>query len=88
MPSNKAKAVFDSGKTNSYHVKTVVDCQQISKLSSTFRLILNLDGAKKHYEFDAETPKKATEIVQAVRGLKALERSGTVKHSRSSRHGG
>lgn len=85
MPSNKAKAVFDSGKTWSYHIKSI-DCQQTTKLSSTFRLLLNRAGGLKRYEFEAESPKLAHELVQNVKSLKAaLERSGTTKTSRKSR---
>ncbi|KAG6885778.1 hypothetical protein C0993_009883 [Termitomyces sp. T159_Od127] len=89
MPStNKAmKVVFDSGKTSSYHIKSIVDCQQSAKTSSVFRLVLNRGGASKRYDFEAESPRLAGEIVQTIKSLKAsLERSGTVVRSRRSRH--
>ncbi|RDB18602.1 Target of rapamycin complex 2 subunit sin1 [Hypsizygus marmoreus] len=90
MPStNKAmKAVFDSGKTSSYHIKSIVDCQQSAKTSSVFKLVLNRGGANKRYDFEAESPWLAGEIVQTIKSLKALERSGTVNKSRRSRHVG
>jgi target of rapamycin complex 2 subunit MAPKAP1 len=61
MPStNKAaKAVFDSGRTMSYHIKTIVDCQQSSKSPHIFKLVLNRAGGDKRYYFEAETPKLA-----------------------------
>jgi len=88
MPSaSKAKAVFDSGKTLSYHIKSIADCQQSAKSSALFKLVLGRAGGNKRYDFEAENPKVASEIVQTIRGLKAaLERSGTVNKSRRSRH--
>ncbi|KAH7921554.1 SIN1-domain-containing protein [Leucogyrophana mollusca] len=89
MPSaNKAKAVFDSGKTVSFHIKSVVACQQSSKSSTIFKLVVQRDSRNKRYDFEADTPKLAGEICQTVKTLKnALERSGTVnRSSRRSRH--
>ncbi|KZT10435.1 uncharacterized protein LAESUDRAFT_755945 [Laetiporus sulphureus 93-53] len=87
--SNKAKHVFDGGKTSSYHLKSVVACQLSSKNSSTFKLVVHSNAARnKRYDFEAESPKIATEIVQTIRSLKtAMERPGTIKQSRRSRHG-
>ncbi|KAF6757784.1 stress-activated map kinase interacting protein 1-domain-containing protein [Ephemerocybe angulata] len=86
MPSaNKAKAVFDHGKTASYHIKSIADCQQSQK-SSAFKLVLNRASGNKRYDFEAESPKLAAELVHTIRSLKAaLERSGTVNRSRRSR---
>ncbi|EGO03414.1 hypothetical protein SERLA73DRAFT_174884 [Serpula lacrymans var. lacrymans S7.3] len=88
MPStNKAKAVFDSGKTTSFHIKSVVGCQQSTKSSTIFKIVVQRDSRNKRYDFEADTPKLAGEIVQTIRSLKAaLERSGTVNKSRRSRH--
>ncbi|TFK22392.1 hypothetical protein FA15DRAFT_671597 [Coprinopsis marcescibilis] len=87
MPStNKAKAVFDHGKTSSYHIKSIADCQLQSPKSLAFKLVLNRGSGNKRYDFEADTPKTAAEIVATIRGLKAkLERSGTVNKSRRSR---
>ncbi|KAG5352304.1 hypothetical protein C0989_002906 [Termitomyces sp. Mn162] len=62
MPSstNKAmKVVFDSGKTSSYHIKSIADCSQSAKTSSMFKLVLNRGGTNKRYDFEAESPKLA-----------------------------
>lgn len=60
MPvANKAKAVFDSGKTSSYHIKSIADCQQSTKASSIFKLVLNRGAGNKRYDFEAESPKLA-----------------------------
>ncbi|OCH87074.1 hypothetical protein OBBRIDRAFT_782204 [Obba rivulosa] len=88
--SNKAKHVFDSGKTSSYDLKSVATCQQSSKNSATFKLIVRSDDKRiKRYDFEAENAKLANEIVQTIRGMKqAMERPGTLKGPRRSRHVG
>ena len=56
----KAKHVFDSGKTSSYHLKSVAACQQSSKNSSTFKLVVHSGADRnKRYEFEAESAKLA-----------------------------
>ncbi|THG97313.1 hypothetical protein EW026_g4661 [Hermanssonia centrifuga] len=89
MPqANKAKNVFESGKTTSFEIISVVAVQQSGKNSSTFKLVVKRDlDRKKRYDFEAESPKLAAEIVQTIRNLKqAIDRSGTTKQSRRSRH--
>ena len=64
MPSaNRARAVFDSGKTSSYHIKSIADCQQSAKTSSIFKIILNRGAGNKRYDFEAESPKMAGEAL-------------------------
>jgi SAPK-interacting protein 1 (Sin1), Pleckstrin-homology len=62
MPTaNKAaKAVFDSGKTSSYHINSLYSCQSGKSSSSAFRLVVHRDGGNKRYEFEAESPKLAS----------------------------
>ncbi|KAJ7637009.1 stress-activated map kinase interacting protein 1-domain-containing protein [Roridomyces roridus] len=88
--TNKAtKAVFDSGKHVSYHIRSIVDCQQSTKSSALFKLLLVRSGGKKRYDYEAESAKHASEIVAQIWTLKnSLERSSTVKMSRRSRHAG
>ncbi|KAK2459608.1 hypothetical protein APHAL10511_008363 [Amanita phalloides] len=82
MPSNRAKAVFDTAKTTSHHIKSIVQCKQSTKMTSLFKLILS----DRRYDFEAESPKAAAEIVSTINNLKnALERSGTVSRSRRSK---
>lgn len=61
MPSTTRamKAVFDSGKTSSYHVKSIADVQQSAKTSSVFKLLLSRGGSNKRYDFEAESPRLA-----------------------------
>ncbi|EIN09146.1 hypothetical protein PUNSTDRAFT_120545 [Punctularia strigosozonata HHB-11173 SS5] len=89
MPSSgRAKAVFESGKTMSYHMKDIA-CQQSNKSSSTFKLVVHRDDGKKRFEFEAESPDLAREIAETIKGVRAsLERSGTIKNARRSRHVG
>ncbi|KAH9899127.1 uncharacterized protein BXZ73DRAFT_95139 [Epithele typhae] len=82
--ATKAKHVFDSGKTSSYHLKSVVACQQSSKNAATFKLVVHSGAERnKRYEFEAENPKIANEIVSTIRALKAaMEKPGGGKASR------
>jgi len=62
MPTaNKAaKAVFDSGKTSSFHINSVVSCQSAKSSSAVFRIVVHRDGGNKRYEFEAESAKLAS----------------------------
>lgn len=61
MPNaNKAKNVFESGKTTSYDIKSVVAVLHSGKNSASFKLVVPRDAERhKRYEFEAETPKLA-----------------------------
>jgi len=60
MPSaNKAKAVFGSGKTLSFHIKSVLVCQQSQKTSTLFKVVVQRDSRNKRYDFEADTAKLA-----------------------------
>ncbi|ESK95614.1 stress-activated map kinase-interacting protein 1 [Moniliophthora roreri MCA 2997] len=89
MPTSSnraAKAMFDSSRTSSYHIKSISDCQQSTKSPYMFKLVVNRASGDKRYYFEAETPRLAGEIVQTVRQVKqALERSNTIGKSRRSR---
>lgn len=77
MPqTNKAKNVFESGKTASYDIKSIVTVQQSGKNSATFKIVVPRDaGRKKRYEFEAESPKLAGEHVVFVRLSSTTESS-------------
>ncbi|KIJ30522.1 hypothetical protein M422DRAFT_783966 [Sphaerobolus stellatus SS14] len=82
------RAFLDNMKTSSYHIRSVVLCMQSAKASSNFKLIVWRDGSNKRYDFEAESPKMAAEIVRNIKDLKTkrLERSSTVNpRSRRSR---
>lgn len=62
MPSaNKARGVFDNGRTISYHIKRVVSCMQSGKGSSSFKIVFLREGGDKRYDFEAESAKLASE---------------------------
>ncbi|TDL19644.1 SIN1-domain-containing protein [Rickenella mellea] len=90
MPVANRARVFDSVKTTSYRVKDITDCVQSAKNSSTFKMIVKRDGGDKRYDFEAESPKIASDIVTSIRSLKSsMDRTSTVaKLRRRSRHGG
>ncbi|KAF9254537.1 SIN1-domain-containing protein [Marasmius fiardii PR-910] len=96
MPPRTAKAVFDSGRTSSYHIKSISECHHSTKSPHMFKLVLNRASGDKRYYFEAENAKSAEfwltvsllsgEIVQTVKSLKtALERSSTISKARRSR---
>ncbi len=68
MPqANKAKNVFESGKTTSFEIISVVAVQQSGKNSSTFKLVVKRDlDRKKRYDFEAESPKLAGECLSPL----------------------
>ena len=74
MPTtNKAaKAVFDSGKTSSYHIDSLVSCQQSGKSSSAFRMVVLRDGGNKRYEFEAESAKLASAFSSFLSSIKSI----------------
>lgn len=59
MPSNRAKAVFDTAKTTSYHISSISQCKQSTKMTSVFKFVLNGRAGDKRYDFEAESPKHA-----------------------------
>jgi hypothetical protein len=88
MPSaNKARtAMFESPRTVSYHVRAVAAVQQSAKASAAFKLLVQREAGAKRYEFEAESPRLAAEIVATIRALKAeTERKGSVRGARRSR---
>ena len=86
MPSAKrATGMLENDRTSSYHIHSIVACQRSAKSSSSFKLVGRRDGGTKRYDFEADNPKVASEIVQNMRSIKnAVERSGTFRKSRKS----
>jgi hypothetical protein len=64
IPSG-SKGLLDSLKTNSYHIKTVLECSIPTKKdsSTTVRLVIQRDDhTKKRYDFEAENHVAAGEL--------------------------
>lgn len=80
------RAFLDSMKTSSYHIKSISGCTQSAK-SSNFKLAVARDGGTKRYDFEAESPRIAAEIVRTIRDLrnKRPERASTMTRSRRSK---
>lgn len=55
MPS-ATKALLDSMKTSSYHIKSVKSCAVSKKGGAAIKLIVRRDGGNKRYDFEADTP--------------------------------
>ncbi|KAF7964736.1 hypothetical protein HWV62_3510 [Athelia sp. TMB] len=68
MPSaSKARAVFDNGKTTSFNIKSIVACQQSTKSSSIFKLVVQHDNRRnKRYDFEAESSKLAGKCIVSL----------------------
>ncbi|KAH8813420.1 stress-activated map kinase interacting protein 1-domain-containing protein [Flagelloscypha sp. PMI_526] len=67
-----------SAKTESFHIKSIADCQQSGK-SQAFKIVLNSASGGKRREYEAETPKLAAEIVATIQRIRSgLGRGGTV----------
>ena len=58
MPTDN-KAFFDSMKTSSFHVTSIVNCKQSSKSPTNFKVIVWRDDAEKRYDFEADNARQA-----------------------------
>lgn len=79
MPS-ATKALLESAKTSSYHIKTVINCILTKKDAASVKMIVRRDGGNKRYDFEAESPALAAEIVATIKNLQKsymMERSGS-----------
>lgn len=68
MPTDN-KAFFDSMKTSSFHVTSIISCKQSNKSPTNFKIVIWRDDAEKRYDFEAENPRQAAEIISALRAL-------------------
>ncbi|RIA85683.1 stress-activated map kinase interacting protein 1-domain-containing protein [Glomus cerebriforme] len=78
MPS-ETRTMFESMKTSSYHITSVMSCKANKKSPSSFKLEIFRDSGTKTYDFEAESPKVATEICQKVKFLMGLYNSDKSK---------
>lgn len=53
------KGMFDSVKTSSFHVNSVVACKQSKKARNHFKITVVKDQSHKTYDFEAENAKEA-----------------------------
>ncbi|PKY14011.1 hypothetical protein RhiirB3_425926 [Rhizophagus irregularis] len=78
MPS-ETRTMFESMKTSSYHITSVISCKISKKAQSSFKLEVYRDTGTKTYDFEAESSKVATEICQKVKFLMGLYNSDKLK---------
>lgn len=68
MPTDN-KTFFDSMKTSSFHATSILSCKQSSKWPTSFKVVVVRDGAEKRYDFEAQSPKQAADVVAALKSL-------------------
>jgi hypothetical protein len=73
MPPEKT-GMFDSVKTTSFHVSSVVSCKQSKKVPSNFKIVVIKDRDHDHktYELEAETTKDARKFLRRNIGLELV----------------
>lgn len=70
MPSD-SKGMLSGGRTSSFHISNVHACKVSRRAPSSFKLLVQKDRVDKRYDFEADSPKAAAEIVAHVRLLMA-----------------
>lgn len=76
MPSTTDnKGMFEGGRTTSFHISMVHDCKVSRRAPATFKMLVTKNGHEKRYDFEAESPKQASEIVLHVKALMASFKS-------------
>lgn len=63
-PENKN--LFDSVKTTSFHINSVVSCKQMKKSWPSFKMSVQRERDVKIYEFEAASPQEAFEICSKI----------------------
>ncbi|CAG8811167.1 2158_t:CDS:2, partial [Racocetra persica] len=58
MPS-ETRTMFESVKTSSYHITSVMSCKVNKKAPANFKLVIYRDSGTKTYDFEAESTKLA-----------------------------
>ncbi|KAK6543848.1 hypothetical protein TWF694_000575 [Orbilia ellipsospora] len=67
MPSDQNKTLFDSPKTTSIHISSIIGCKQSRKAPLNFKIIAMKSREWKRYAFEAMSPAQAAEIVEALK---------------------
>ncbi|KAI5478231.1 stress activated MAP kinase interacting protein Sin1 [Pseudohyphozyma bogoriensis] len=69
---------FDGGRTSSFHISNIHECKVSRRAPNSFKLLVQKDRVDKRYDFEAESPKQAQEIVAAVKGLMEGWKKGNI----------
>ncbi|KAK6341247.1 hypothetical protein TWF696_008333 [Orbilia brochopaga] len=67
MPSDQNKTLFDSPKTTSIHISSIIGCKQSRKAPLNFKIIAMKSREWKRYAFEAMSQEQAAEIVGALK---------------------
>ncbi|EWC47024.1 hypothetical protein DRE_03786 [Drechslerella stenobrocha 248] len=67
MPSDQNKTLFDSPKTTSIHISSIIGCKQSRKAPLNFKIIAMKSREWKRYAFEATSQGQAREIVEALK---------------------
>ncbi|KAF3938209.1 hypothetical protein ABW19_dt0203600 [Dactylella cylindrospora] len=67
MPSDQNKTLFDSPKTTSIHISSIIGVKQSRKAPLNFKIIAMKSREWKRYAFEATSPAQAAEIVDALK---------------------
>lgn len=67
MPSDQNKTLFDSPKTTSIHISSIIGCKQSRKAPLNFKIIAMKSREWKRYAFEAMSPPQAADIVEAIK---------------------
>ncbi|KAI9841033.1 MAG: hypothetical protein M1837_001063 [Sclerophora amabilis] len=69
MPGETGKStIFDSGaKTNTIHFSNIIGCKSSRKHPSNFRVVVFRERESKRYDFEAQNPVEAAEIVAEIK---------------------
>lgn len=73
LPS-ESKA-FENAKTSSFRVTSIADIKQSSRAPHNFKIFVDRGREVKRYDFEAQSDKEATEIVQKINDLRAVYRA-------------
>ncbi|KAI9762202.1 MAG: hypothetical protein M4579_000525 [Chaenotheca gracillima] len=80
MPGETGKStIFDSGaKTTTIHFSSIIGCKSSRKHQSNFRVVVFKERESKRYDFEAQNPAEAAEIVAEIkRGVEPFQNVGT-----------
>ncbi|BGP51133.1 Component of a membrane-bound complex containing the Tor2p kinase [Rhodotorula kratochvilovae] len=76
MPPEGNLPALTRGRTTSFHVSAVHACKISRRSASSFKIVVHTKrGVDKRYDFEAESPERAREIVETVRRVMEFYRA-------------
>ncbi|GAA6010482.1 hypothetical protein JCM10207_001326 [Rhodosporidiobolus poonsookiae] len=71
-----ASPTAGSGRTTSIHISAVRACRVSRRSANSFKIVVHTKGIDKRYDFEAESPQMAREIVERVREVMEMYGAG------------